>query len=312
MPSMTIRDVRPDEDAEQVVALLAATDPTLVTSTAEWLHRIRSIPPRARQLLRAAEVDGRVVGVVDAGLSFFAPSDTAYLGLRVLAEFRRQGIGSALYAEAVEHARRLGSARATAMFVENDAGVAFARGRGWGEERAETLSTLDPRRVDDEPDPAITVVPARDLDPRELHRVDEEATRDMPAVETIESIPFDEWLDFVWDNPLFTRDGSFGAVVDGRVAAVSLVLANPETHRAANMFTGTSRAYRGRGLARAVKLASTRWARENGITTMVTTNDETNASMLAVNRRLGYEPTGRRVEYLVERERLLGERGEHL
>ena len=28
-------------------------------------------------------------------------------------------------------------------------------------------------------------------------------------------IPYDEWLEFVWDNPLFTREGSFGAVVDG-------------------------------------------------------------------------------------------------
>jgi len=78
------------------------------------------------------------------------------------------------------------------------------------------------------------------------------------------------------------------------------------------MFTATGREYRGRGLALAVKLASTRWAAEHGITQLVTTNDETNASMLAVNRRLGYEPAGRRVEYLVERERLLGERGEHL
>ena len=78
------------------------------------------------------------------------------------------------------------------------------------------------------------------------------------------------------------------------------------------MFTGTSRQHRGRGLARAVKLASTRWAAENGITQIVTTNDETNGSMLAVNRRLGYVPAGRRVEYLVERERLLRERGEDL
>jgi hypothetical protein len=31
---------------------------------------------------------------------------------------------------------------------------------------------------------------------------------------------------------------------------------------------------------------------------MATNNDETNAAMLAVNRRLGYVPGGRRVEYL--------------
>ena len=63
-----------------------------------------------------------------------------------------------------------------------------------------------------------------------------------------------------------------------------------------NWMTGTRRAYRGRGLALAVKLASIEWAAANGITRMLTFNDATNAPMLAVNRRLGYEPIGRRVE----------------
>ena len=84
----------------------------------------------------------------------------------------------------------------------------------------------------------------------------------MPAAESIQEIPYDEWLEFVWHNPLFTRDGSFGAVIDGRVVAVSLLLANFEWGRAVSMFTGTSREHRGRGLARAVKLASIRWAAE--------------------------------------------------
>ena len=66
--------------------------------------------------------------------------------------------------------------------------------------------------------------------------------------------------------------------------------------------TGTRRAYRGRGLALAVKLASIEWAAANGITRMLTFNDATNAPMLAVNRRLGYEPIGRRVEWLKELE----------
>jgi GNAT superfamily N-acetyltransferase len=309
---MTIRDHDLERDAEQVVELLTATNPTIVSNAAEWRHRIGSVPERARLIMRVAEVEGRVVGMAEAGLHTFEPGDVTYLGVQVLPDYRRQGIGSALYAEAVDHAGVLGTSRAAAMFHENDDGVEFARKRGWVEERAETLSTLDPRTVDELPDPAIEIVAARDLDPHELHRVDEEATRDMPAVEQTDSIPFEEWLDFVWNNPLFTRDGSFGALVDGRVAAVSLILANPDTHRALNMFTGTTREHRGRGLAREVKLASTRWAREHGITQMVTTNDETNTAMLAVNRRLGYVPSTRRVEYLVERERLLGERGEDL
>jgi RimJ/RimL family protein N-acetyltransferase len=64
------------------------------------------------------------------------------------------------------------------------------------------------------------------------------------------------------------------------------------------MFTGTMRAHRGRGLASAVKLASIEWAARNGIVQLATRNDETNAPMLAINRRLGYRPAARRVEYL--------------
>ena len=63
------------------------------------------------------------------------------------------------------------------------------------------------------------------------------------------------------------------------------------------LVTGGSRGI-GRGIA--VKLASIAWARENGIREMVTDNDETNAPMLAINRSLGFRPSGRRVEFLRE------------
>jgi len=122
----------------------------------------------------------------------------------------------------------------------------------------------------------------------------------VPQTETTDDIPYDEWEAHVLRYPLFEREGSFVAVVDGAVAAVSLLVADRESGRATNMFTGTLREYRGRGLARAVKLATTHWAAANGITQITTTNDETNAAMLAVNRRLGYKPGGRRVEYLRE------------
>jgi GNAT superfamily N-acetyltransferase len=312
MPSMTISELQPDHHAEQVVALLFATSPTVVTSAAEWLHRHRAIPERAWHLVWAAEVDGELVGLATAGVNFFTSGNSGYLSVRVHPTRRRNGIGTALYTRAVEHLRSLDVPYATSLFDENDDGVRFAASRGWHEVRAETISVLDPRQVTDPPETSIEIVPACRLDPRELHRVDEETTRDMPAVEPIDAIRYDEWLAFVWDNPLFTREGSCGAVVDGQVAAVSLVLANAELGRAMNMFTGTSREYRGRGLARAVKLASTRWAADNGITQIATTNDETNAAMLAVNKRLGYRPAGRRVELLLEREGLLRERGEHL
>ncbi len=184
------------------------------------------------------------------------------------------------------------------MFYENDAGVRFANARGFTEVRAEQESAIDPRLVSDEPPDGFDIRRVADVDPHLVHAVDEAATRDIPATEQIDAIPYDEWVAHVLEHPLFTADGSFVAIADGVGAAVSLLLVDRETGRALNMFTGTLAAYRGRGFGGAVKLASIRWAAANGITSMATTNDETNAPMLAINRRLGYRPLGRRVEYL--------------
>jgi GNAT superfamily N-acetyltransferase len=94
-----------------------------------------------------------------------------------------------------------------------------------------------------------------------------------------------------------TLDGSFAAVEEGSVLSFTMLTADLESRRGFTDSTGTMPQARGRGLATAVKLASLRWAAANGITSVWTTNDETNAPMLAVNGRLGYRPSARRVEY---------------
>ena len=87
-------------------------------------------------------------------------------------------------------------------------------------------------------------------------------------------------------------------LLDGeRPVALTLLVVDPLGGIAATAFTGTARSHRGRGLARVVKLASIRWAARHGIERMLTGNDETNAPMLAVNRRLGYVPVSEHFSY---------------
>ena len=50
------------------------------------------------------------------------------------------------------------------------------------------------------------------------------------------------------------------------------------------------RAERGKGIATALKLRALRALREKGVTLYGTTNDEANAPMRGINKRLGYEP----------------------
>jgi GNAT superfamily N-acetyltransferase len=296
----SIRDLDPERDAQGVVALTREVWPTAVVSPDAWRHRVETIPERAEYRAWVAEEHGVVVGNAYAGRNFFTQdSDSGFCGMAVSERCRRRGIGSAFATLVLEHSSRIGAHDLTAQFVENAPGVVFAQANGFREARAETESILDPRTVSERP-PPVDLRAVAEVDPRLVYDVDIGATADMPSLEPIDDIPYDEWEGHVLGHPLFTDKGSFVAMEDGIAVAVSLLVVDHASGRAANMFTGTLAAYRGRGLGLAVKLASIEWAARNGVTQMVTTNDETNAPMLAINRRLGYVPSGRRVEYLRE------------
>jgi GNAT superfamily N-acetyltransferase len=295
----SIREIDIERDASDLVRLVRDYNPTAVINVASFVHRLRTVPERARACAWVAEAGGHAIGRVDCFLSLFSESSRiAGLNIVVAAEHRGQGVGSELYETGLAHAQALGAVQLVTNFHENDAGVAFAAKRGFTQVRAETESWLDPRNVAEQPSADIDLRPLPAVDPHLAYEVDMEATHDMPSTEPFEGMDYAEWEEHVLDHPLFVADGSFVALVDGAAAAVSLLIADAESGRASSMFTGTRRAYRGRGLALAVKLASIHWAAANGITRMFTYNDATNAPMLAVNRRLGYEPMGRRVEYL--------------
>ncbi len=295
---MRIRELDEERDVDAIVTMLRAAQPNNVVSPESWLHRVRTVPERAHHACWVAEVAGAVVGYAFGFLDFFGSGRVMFCNITVAAAHRRKGVGDALYQRVLAHAVALGAESLVATFVENDAGVAFARARGFAESRAEADSALDPATIDALPPTDVDLRTVAEVDPHLVYDVDIAATRDLPLTEPIEEdMPYDEWVDHVLEHPLFSTEGSFVVMVDGIAAAVSLLIVDEESKRAAHMFTGTLRAYRGRGLGRAVKLASIAWARERGITKLVTSNDETNAAMLAINRRLGYVPSGRRVEY---------------
>jgi GNAT superfamily N-acetyltransferase len=74
------------------------------------------------------------------------------------------------------------------------------------------------------------------------------------------------------------------------VGYASLVIALGSTTKAYHAMTAVRPAYRGRGIATALKHGTITWAIEHGLETLETSNDEHNAPMRAVNARLGYLP----------------------
>jgi GNAT superfamily N-acetyltransferase len=297
-----IRPLDLEADAEGVLDLIHEVFPASTASVESWMHQEASIPPRAQHATWVAIEDGVVAGRAEATFKWWSDSGAAFAAVNVGGAYRKRGIGSELWERAEQHVQELGASRLTTIFVESPEGVAFARKRGFTEERAEAMSCVDPTTVDPPPEDAwCRIVPLRDADPEEVYDVDMVTTPDVPATDALTSMPFDEWLDAVWRRPNVTHDGSFVAIVDDRVVGFTILAANVERGRAFTDYTATLREHRNRGIADRLKRASLAWAAANGIRAAWTTNDETNAAMLAVNNRLGYTTRLRRVEYLRER-----------
>ena len=64
---------------------------------------------------------------------------------------------------------------------------------------------------------------------------------------------------------------------------------------AAHAMTAVKRAWRGRGVASALKRAQIRWALEHGLEVLETTNELRNAPMRRINEKLGYAPAPGRI-----------------
>jgi len=75
----------------------------------------------------------------------------------------------------------------------------------------------------------------------------------------------------------------FIAWAEGRPVGYSMTGADGYTH-----FMGVARAFRGRGIALALKVLTIRWALSKGIACLSTNNNAANAAILGLNRKLGY------------------------
>lgn len=87
------------------------------------------------------------------------------------------------------------------------------------------------------------------------------------------------------------------ALDDDKPVSLSYLKFPPVRGSVWTSYTCTHPAYRGRGLAKAVKLQGLAQAFELGVPTVCTDNDSENAPMLRINQQLGYEPRPGFVEH---------------
>jgi GNAT superfamily N-acetyltransferase len=249
---------------------------------------------------------GDVVGVGVAGLhAHSSNTEAAFTWAAVRRDRRRRGIGTRLAELAQVHAREHGARRLTCWSIEAPENVAFAAMLGFAPARAAVHSVLDPRTVDmsglESLPSSVRVVSLAELGDRleDVFVAVQDAVLDEPSTVPADRLRLDEWLEEL-ENPIFSREATFCTLEEDEVAAFAEIHLDGETAVAGNGFTGTRRAFRGRGYATAAKLGSIRYLAGRGVTALWTGNDEGNAAMLAVNRRLGYEPAVRAVELVFE------------
>ena len=283
------------DDAPRVAALLGSTYDDRLITVAGVRHRQASIRPEDRVGAWRAERDGELVGWAIGGLDAFASERTAaFAGVVVHPDHRREGIGSALWEVVTAHLDEIGARRVVAHSRADADTKAFAAGRGFTLEATETASAVDPRTI--QPPAAapegIEIAPMSRFvdDPEPVFVADHANAQDEPGPSDYSGMTYETWRRLIWDVPDADRELSVVALAGGSVVGMSFLHSDHAQGRAANAGTGVIPGFRGRGLGLLMKQHSLARAAAVGITRVITQNDDTNAPMLAINARLGYEP----------------------
>jgi GNAT superfamily N-acetyltransferase len=242
-------------------------------------------------------LDGEAVG---SGLALIGPHrpHLVFAMVTVLSEQRRRGAGTALYKSISAWAAERGRETIEVPVLDNDPeSLAFAERRGFKEDRREKgvalqLAGIEPPPVD--PPDGIEIVSWAER-PELAHGIYEvslEASPDVPGYEDELAEPFEEWLAHDMQGSGDKPEATFVAVAGDEVvgyAKFSLTAAQPKI--AHHDMTGLKRAWRGRGIARALKAAQIGWAKANGYEELHTRNDERNAPIRHLNKEFGYRPS---------------------
>jgi GNAT superfamily N-acetyltransferase len=296
----TIRRARNDDvaDLETIARIINASSPEWPTSVADMQWSDETYPGTTRLI---AEIDGRPVGAATVGRIFMYPPD--YDGLwgsvDVLPDARRRGVGGtllrAIAGEAVTAGK--GFLHLSASEARPD-GIAFLARRGFVEIDRHRIVRLELADAERPPVVAPDGLVLTDLARRPdlvagVHRVAVEAFPDIPGSEPMAPGDLAEFRARDVDRP-GVPPGAFVVALDATTGEVvgyaSLLFLVGSTTRAVHDMTAVRAAWRGRGVATAMKRATIAWAIDNGLSTLETGNDEANAAMRAVNARLGYRP----------------------
>jgi len=302
---MWIRPLDTARDFPALATLLAVRDPE--PPTPELLREWEGNAPAGlvrQRLVAFDETDsGPIVGFCDAASWPWEPPHQFWISTVVAPDHRRRGLGAQLADVALAFVREQGATRLAAEVRDNAAeGLRFAERYGFRTDRhifesRLHLADFDEQRfagvvgrVEAEGIRFLSLADLGDTDVarRKLYDINATLARDVPGHDG-DFMPFEQFQKTVCSASWYRPDGEIIAVIGDTWVGMAAVGYFQNTNSMYNMFTGVDPAWRGRGIALALKLLAIARARHYSATYISTNNDSENAPMLAINRRLGYQ-----------------------
>ncbi len=242
-----------------------------------------------------AERGGETVGAGFALVGWHTPPHRAIGASLVLPDHCGAGIGTAMLHALEGWASDHGATELEGAVSEDDErSFAWAGRRGYTEIGRNSRLVLDLTTVE-VPDPApphgvelVTWAERPEL-VRGMYEVAREAVRDIPGEEEDDIGTLEEWLVRDMQGAGDEPRAVFVALVDGEVAGFAkLSLLKERSDRAYHDLTGVKRAFRGRGIAAALKRTQIAWAKAQSYTSLQTSNEIRNEPIRRLNQRYGY------------------------
>jgi GNAT superfamily N-acetyltransferase len=286
-----IREIAEDELQELVDVANAAMprEDATVSGFVDWRKQAGDM------VWLLAERDGETVGAGFALSGWHTPPHRAIGASLVPPDHRGAGIGIAVLDALEGWAGDHGATELEGAVSEDDAGsLAWANGRGYAEVGRNSRLVLDLTAIDaPAPSPPegveiVTWAARPELAPG-IYEVAREAVPDIPGEEEDDIGTLDEWLARDMRGDSDDPNAVFVALVGAEVAGFAKLSLSPERRdRAFHDLTGVKRSYRGHGIAAALKRTQIAWAKENGYTSLQTSNEVRNEPIRRLNERHGY------------------------
>ncbi len=303
-----------DADIERVVEFQNRwATPSHWMSPAAARVMITASPEPDRLTLVVEDRGGAIeaVGSAGSGGLFASPDGSWRVGLRVAPEWRRRGVARSLLGQLEHHARTNKATRLVAAVRGDEPdGGRFAEAVGFRAFHERIDAYIDVPSFDasafEDPDEIARRAGVRlatyaeltsergaevEAFQRELLPVIWAMAGDVPSPTPMpeQPPPFEMARRMFFEGPGQDPPSTIIALRDGHPIAMTATMVK-ENGTAYTNFTGVARAERGKGLALAMKLRALRELRARGVKLFGTTNDEQNAAMRGINRRLGYVP----------------------